>query len=115
MLIAVYDVSRRGTFESLDHWLNEIEENAGSAPVKLVVGNKIDKNREVQTKEGRKFAVEHGSLFIEASAKTRQNIDEAFEELVEKILQTPGFGTGVQSSLSVASESNVENGGGCGC
>uniref|UniRef100_A0A7S3DGT3 Uncharacterized protein n=1 Tax=Palpitomonas bilix TaxID=652834 RepID=A0A7S3DGT3_9EUKA len=88
MLIAVYDVSRRGTFESLDHWLNEIEENAGSAPVKLVVGNKIDKNREVQTKEGRKFAVEHGSLFIEASAKTRQNIDEAFEELVEKVCDT---------------------------
>lgn len=45
-LIAVYDVSRRETFESLDTWLREIEiysPAGGRDVVKLLVGNKVDK------------------------------------------------------------------------
>ena len=30
-------------------------------------------------------------LFIEASAKTRDGVQTAFEELVEKAIQTPGL------------------------
>ncbi len=29
-------------------------------------------------------------MFIEASAKTREGVQCAFEELVEKVIQTPG-------------------------
>ncbi|XP_030629970.1 ras-related protein Rab-18-B isoform X3 [Chanos chanos] len=61
-------------------------------------------NREVDRNEGLKFARKHSMLFIEASAKTRDGVQCAFEELVEKILQTPGLwesslqGQGVQLS-----------------
>uniref|UniRef100_A0A672RZD4 Ras-related protein Rab-18-B-like n=1 Tax=Sinocyclocheilus grahami TaxID=75366 RepID=A0A672RZD4_SINGR len=48
-------------------------------------------NREVDRNEGLKFARKHNMLFIEASAKTRDGVQCAFEELVEKILQTPGL------------------------
>ena len=30
-------------------------------------------------------------MFIEASAKTREGVQCAFEELVEKVIQTPGL------------------------
>ncbi|XP_052465998.1 ras-related protein Rab-18-B [Carassius gibelio] len=92
-VILVYDVSKRDTFTRLENWLNELETYCTRNDlVKMLVGNKIDKdNREVDRNEGLKFARKHSMLFIEASAKTRDGVQCAFEELVEKILQTPGL------------------------
>ncbi len=54
--------------------------------VKMLVANKIDKpGREVSKEEGLKFARKHSMLFIEASAKTKEGVQIAFEELVEKV------------------------------
>ena len=36
--------------------------------------------------EGLKFARKHSMLFIEASAKTKEGVQIAFEELVEKVI-----------------------------
>ncbi|XP_028832388.1 ras-related protein Rab-18-B [Denticeps clupeoides] len=92
-VILVYDVTKRDTFSKLDNWLNELETYCTRNDlVKMLVGNKIDKDsREVDRNEGLKFARKHSMLFIEASAKTRDGVQCAFEELVEKILQTPGL------------------------
>lgn len=44
-------------------------------------------NREVSREEGMRFARRHASLFIEASAKTRDGVQCAFEELVQKVIE----------------------------
>lgn len=92
-VILVYDVANKASFTKLDAWLNELETFATKHDmVKMLVGNKIDKEkREVSKEEGLKFARKHHMLFIEASAKTKEGVQCAFEELVEKILQTPGL------------------------
>ncbi|XP_026877346.1 ras-related protein Rab-18a [Electrophorus electricus] len=92
-VILVYDVTRRETFTKLHNWLSELEIHCTrNELVKMLVGNKIDKDdREVDRNEGVTFARKHSMLFIEASAKTRDGVACAFEELVEKILQTPGL------------------------
>ncbi len=41
--------------------------------------------------DGVKLARKHHMMFIEASAKTREGVQCAFEELVEKVIQTPGL------------------------
>ena len=45
--------------------------------------------RTVSKDEGLRTARKHQMMFIEASAKTREGVACAFEELVEKIIQTP--------------------------
>lgn len=92
-VIMVYDVTSRQTFSKLDMWLSEVETYATKPNiVRMLVANKIDKsNREVSREEGLAFARRHTMLFIEASAKTQDGVQCAFEELVQKILQTPGL------------------------
>lgn len=54
--------------------------------IKMLVGNKIDRDeREITRDEGAKFAKKHSMLFIEASARTREGVEIAFEELVRKV------------------------------
>ncbi|KAI1230256.1 hypothetical protein IHE44_0010221 [Lamprotornis superbus] len=89
----VYDVTRKETFTGLGGWLKELEMYTNSNTVKMLVGNKIDKpDREVERNEGLQLARKHSLLFIETSAKTQDGVQFAFEELVIKILQTPGLG-----------------------
>ncbi|NXW23025.1 RB18B protein, partial [Circaetus pectoralis] len=91
-VVLVYDVTRKDTFAGLESWLNELEMYTKSNTVKMLVGNKTDKpDREVERREGLQFARKHSLLFIETSAKTQDGVQHAFEELVIKILQTPGL------------------------
>jgi len=92
-VILVYDVASRTSFTKLDMWLNELQTYANRPNiVKMLVGNKIDmENRAVTRQEGLAFARRHQMLHIESSAKTREGVQLAFEELVQKIIQTPGL------------------------
>ena len=55
----------------------------------MVVGNKIDRatEREVSDQEGYRLAMELGCLFTESSAKTCENVELAFFEVVRQIRQ----------------------------
>ncbi|KAI8059186.1 ras family-domain-containing protein [Gongronella butleri] len=93
-VILVYDVSSRETFDALNTWWNEVNTYCSSPDVvKMIVGNKVDKesSRVVTYQEGLAFARRLQTLFVECSAKTKVGVEEAFEELVTKIIETPSL------------------------
>jgi len=109
-VILVYDVTTRSSFLRLDAWLSELETfSTRHDIVKMLIGNKIDcEGREVSLEDGMKFARRHSMLFIEASAKTKEGVMIAFEELVEKIIQTPGLWESTAPKKQVDLRSNQQ-------
>lgn len=79
-VLLVYDITRRASFEHVATWLEECRQYGGDKMVGLLVGNKTDRDqaRMVSYDEGEKFAKENDLFFIETSAKTNTNVDEAF-------------------------------------
>lgn len=99
----VYDVTRADSFSGLNDWLHEIElycPSGGRDVVKLLVGNKIDRasERAVSTREGEAWARSKGMLFLESSAMNQDNVKAVFEEVVQRILETPALLAGTAPS-----------------
>jgi small GTP-binding protein len=69
---------RRETFNHLASWLEDARQHANANMTIMLVGNKCDLShrRAVSYEEGEQFAKEHGLIFMEASAKTAQNVEE---------------------------------------
>ncbi|CAL9110807.1 unnamed protein product [Musa textilis] len=78
--LLVYDITRRETFNHLASWLEDARQHTNPNMTIMLIGNKCDlaHRRAVSTEEGERFAKEHGLIFMEASAKTAQNVEEAF-------------------------------------
>ena len=86
-IILIYDVTNVKTFENIKAWVASIREEASSNISVYLCGNKIDmkEQRKVSTEEGEKLAEEFGLPFKETSAKDSININETFNDLVERI------------------------------
>ncbi|CAI9097929.1 OLC1v1034453C1 [Oldenlandia corymbosa var. corymbosa] len=88
-IVLVYDVTRRETFTNLsDVWAKEVElYSTNQDCVKMLVGNKVDKDSErvVSREEGMNLSKDLGCLFVECSARTRENVEKCFEELALKV------------------------------
>ncbi|XP_020968895.1 ras-related protein RABB1b isoform X2 [Arachis ipaensis] len=87
--LLVYDITRRETFNHLASWLEDARQHANPIMTIMLIGNKCDLShrRAVSKEEGEQFAKENGLLFLEASARTAQNVEEAFIKTAAKILQ----------------------------
>ncbi len=87
-IILIYDVTNLQTYENVKNWITQIREETNPNVVIYLAGNKIDipeEERAVKTEEGKEIANEYKLQFKETSAKDGINVNEVFQELVEKI------------------------------
>ena len=87
-IILIYDVTNLQTYENVKNWITQIREETNPNVVIYLAGNKIDipeEERAVKTEEGKEIADEYKLQFKETSAKDGINVNEVFQELVEKI------------------------------
>lgn len=84
----VYDTTSRDSFNVLSNWLNDARTLASQNICILLVGNKKDmeEEREVTFLEASNFAQENELIFLETSAKTGENVEEAFLKCSKTIL-----------------------------
>jgi small GTP-binding protein len=89
--VIVFDLTRMETFNAIEKWLNEVRHYAGNIPF-ILIGNKADLLehfvRVVEKEEAEEFARAHNSTYIETSAKTGENVDEAFQEFSQMLVET---------------------------
>lgn len=93
-VILVYDVTCSESLSNLEkYWIQELETNATNSYQVMLVGNKIDLRDSsssddfVTTQMGEEIARKHATLFVEASAKSAEGVQNAFEELVLRIMK----------------------------
>lgn len=98
-IILVYSVVDRSSFDNASKWLVEAYGFMGELPPLIVAGNKIDlrpqrpKDEVVMPEEGKEFAdrfserLKTPAIFIETSALTGENIDQAFHELTGMMVE----------------------------
>ena len=95
--ILVYDVTNRSSFENIDkNWNIEIKKASPDIAL-ILVGNKIDleSERVVSRDEGEALAQKLTLTYIETSAKTGENINDAFKmlalQIINRFIETQDF------------------------
>ena len=86
--ILTYDVTNESSLESLNYWLNELNDKVEIDNMLLcLAGNKNDvdpSEKRIPTSKGKAFAEEHKMIFFETSAKTGAGVKELFQAIATK-------------------------------
>jgi small GTP-binding protein len=85
--LAVADLTRMDTLESLRGWIDAVRKVTGALPL-LVLANKSDLEDEAEVPEESiaQLASEFGAGFLRTSAKTGDNVEAAFKTLTKDLI-----------------------------
>lgn len=89
--LLIFDLTRENTYQKLiSKWHPEMKQFLSTEIPFLLIGNKLDLIEEVgsviESSVPKEFADSKGSIYIETSAKTGENVDDAFKKLTQMIV-----------------------------
>lgn len=87
-IMVVYDVTDEKSYTNVTKWMSKIAENANRNVDKILVANKCDleEKRKITRVRGESLADTLGISYVEMSALSNSNIDNAFTTLAKDIL-----------------------------
>jgi len=100
----IYDVTDRNSFENILKWHRQIKESTHRNIAVSLIANKIDlaENRTVSAAEGLALAKENGMDYVETSAKTGKNVENAFRRHIMAVAGLLPDGKRRQSDPSIS-------------
>ena len=112
IVVLVYSITNKQSFENLTYWLNLYKESIGDEAILGVVGNKSDLflKQEVAEEKGEEFAKDNGAIFSLISAKDNKvQLDEYINKLIHEYMIKFGV-TKKQKKIKLGNddEHNVE-------
>lgn len=86
-VLITFDTTKRKSFENLNKWFENIDDNVNPNVKKILIGNKVDLEfeREVSRAEGEAFARSKGIGYVETSAREGVGVGEVFERLAHEV------------------------------
>ena len=84
-IVLTFSITDRNSFQNIEKWMNQIENNAPQDVSKVIIGTKSDltSDRQVTFSEAQALAVKHSISYVEVSSKTGENVKEAIDALVK--------------------------------
>ena len=109
IVIFVYDITNKKSFEELEYWYKTIKDVLGESAVLGIAGNKQDLFTQEQVPEdvAEKYAESKGIPLKLTSAKNPLTFNLFLEELLKKYIVK--FGGVVETTSGQKLDSNVEN------
>lgn len=88
-IILVYDITQIDSYDNLNNWAVQIEQNSAKNVYKALIGNKIDleSERQVSYEQGEDIADQYIMNFFEVSAKEKTNIEETFMTITKDLIE----------------------------
>ena len=94
-ILVGFDLTDRNTFEQVNYWISQIEENSSKDyPISLVLfGNKCDNVEDIKVSEEdiEQLKDKYKLTFYKTSAKDGTNVQNAFQHLTKITLKTRGL------------------------
>ena len=83
----VFDITNPQSLLKLPGWVSSIKKTVKKSIPMVMVGNKLDLERQVERSEAEDLASRINCIYLETSAKTGENVENAFEILAKACLQ----------------------------
>jgi len=85
--LGVFDLSSSQTLLKIPGWVSSIKKTVKKTIPMLLLGNKVDLEREVDREEAEDLAKRLSCEYMETSAKTGKNVEIVFEKIAKACLE----------------------------
>jgi small GTP-binding protein len=109
-ILLIFDLTKKETFLKINDWIDQLNSHFNQDEISIIlIGNKKDlSNREISYEEGNERGKDLNILYFETSAKTGENVNEAFNSLTNEILKKKGIFLDRKNSLQINQKKFVQ-------